>query len=100
MTRVKLPYINQFRDRHGKLRCYFRRPGGKSIPLSGVPGSPEFLEAYRLATAGLQPPKRARRRAAPGTFDAIAIDLSHNRLAQAQAIDTGGVSSGDRSPHA
>jgi integrase len=72
MTRLNLPYIDTFRDRHGKVRFYFRRPGGKRVPLPGPMGSPEFLEAYQLAAAGMQPAK-GRRRTVPGTFDALAV---------------------------
>lgn len=42
-------YINEFRDRHGKLRRYFRRPGGTAIPLPGEPQSDEFVRAYARA---------------------------------------------------
>jgi integrase len=72
MTRLNLPYIDTFRDRHGKVRFYFRRPGGKRVPLPGPMGSPEFLEAYQIAAAGMQPAK-GRRRTVPGTFDALAV---------------------------
>ena len=27
MTRIRLDYIHQYVDRHGKIRRYFRRPG-------------------------------------------------------------------------
>jgi len=49
---VRLPYIQQFRDRHGKLRRYFRRPGMEKIRLHGEPGSPEFISAYNAALSG------------------------------------------------
>jgi hypothetical protein len=45
MTRLKLKYVNEYRDRHGKLRRYFRRPGARAIPLPGLPGSIEFMAA-------------------------------------------------------
>jgi integrase len=56
MTRLKLKYINEYRDRHGKLRRYFRRPGGRAIPLPGLPGSIEFMAAYQAALAIVSPP--------------------------------------------
>jgi hypothetical protein len=43
---LKLRYIHEYRDRHGKLRRYFRRAGHKDVPLRGTPGSKEFLRAY------------------------------------------------------
>jgi hypothetical protein len=37
---LKLPrFVHGFVDRHGKPRCYFRRPGFESKPLRGVPYS-------------------------------------------------------------
>jgi integrase len=55
MTRIRLQFVHEYCDRHGKLRRYFRRPGFKQILLSGVPGSDEFMEAYRAALAGQVP---------------------------------------------
>jgi|SRR5208337_3698343 len=49
MAFVKLLYITKDRDRHGNLRLYFRRPGKPKIRLRGIPGSEEFLAAYKAA---------------------------------------------------
>jgi integrase len=49
--RIRLPYIKEYRDRHGKLRRYFHRKGYRDIALPGKPGSPEFQEAYNVALA-------------------------------------------------
>src|SRR5262249_46753712 len=51
MTLVRFRYITKDRDRHGKLRFYFRRPGKPKIRLHGPPGSEEFLSAYKAALA-------------------------------------------------
>jgi len=48
----RLPYVQEYRDRHGRLRRYFRRPGSRRIPLPGRPGSQEFMTAYNTAQAG------------------------------------------------
>src|SRR4051812_22142608 len=45
MAKVNLPYVNSFRDRHGKLRHYFRR-GRVSVALPGAPGGQTFSEEY------------------------------------------------------
>lgn len=47
---VKLPYVQEYRDRHGKLHRYFRRQGflAAALPLSDKAGL-EFLDAYREA---------------------------------------------------
>lgn len=48
MTRIKLDYVHEYRDRHGRVRRYFRK-GGRRIPLPGAPGSAEFMRAYAAA---------------------------------------------------
>ena len=82
MTRIKLDYIHEFVDRHGKVRRYFRRPGYKRIPLAGVPGSDEFMTAYQLALAGQTPrvDVGASLRTKPGSVNA-AIVAYYNSLA-------------------
>src|SRR5262249_30481906 len=49
VTRIKLDYVHEYRDRHGKIRRYLRRLGFKQIALPGIPGSDEFMAAYSLA---------------------------------------------------
>src|SRR6516225_128806 len=56
MARIKLRYVNEFIDRHGKIRYYFRRPGSRSVKLPGLPGSIEFMAAYQEALATVAPP--------------------------------------------
>jgi hypothetical protein len=58
MTRIKLPrFVNGFTDRHGKARYYFRRPGHKAVALPGLPYTTEFMDAYKLALAGITAPR-------------------------------------------
>jgi integrase len=45
MTLIKLKFINRYRDRHGRLRYYFRH-GSQKGALPGLPGSKEFMKAY------------------------------------------------------
>src|SRR5262245_20375564 len=52
MSRIKLQYVQVFRDRHGRVRHYFRRKGFPRVTLPGLPGSQEFMDAYRHALAG------------------------------------------------
>jgi integrase len=72
MTRLRLSYIHAFRDRHGKIRHYFRR-SGKRVPLSGLPGSDEFMTAYQAALTGLTIRKKqiGEERTVPGTLQAL-----------------------------
>lgn len=73
MTRVKLKYVNAFRDRHGRLRYYFRRPGCKAVALPGLPGSTEFMDTYQAALAGETAPRPeiGASRTEPGTVSAL-----------------------------
>jgi integrase len=67
-----LPYVNGYRDRHGRQRYYFRRKGFPRVALPGLPGSPEFLAAYQAAnsTPGLQPVSKT----ANGTIGALVLE--------------------------
>jgi integrase len=75
MTRFRLKYLNAFRDRHGRLRHYFRRPGCKSVALPGLPGSTEFMEAYRAALEGETAPRTeiGASRTEPATVSAFVL---------------------------
>ena len=75
MTRFKLRFVNVFRDRHGRLRHYFRRPGCKSVALPGLPGSAEFMETYQAALAGETSPRIeiGASRTKPGTIAALTV---------------------------
>jgi hypothetical protein len=55
-------YVNTYIDRHGKLRCYFRRPGRSAIPLPTPIGTAKFTRAYAAALATA--PDVIRRKAA------------------------------------
>jgi integrase len=73
MTRIHLRYVDRFVDRHGHVRHYFRRPGGKRIALPGAPGSDEFMSAYKAALAGKDMPvAEPKVRGEPGTFSRLA----------------------------
>lgn len=72
MTRIRLEYVHRYRDRHGKLRHYFRRPGFKQIALPGLPGSTEFA-AYEQALAGLPRNEIGASRTRPGTVNAAIV---------------------------
>jgi len=42
---IKLDYVNEYLDRTGKLRRYFRRGGKRLGALPGDVGSEEFMAA-------------------------------------------------------
>jgi hypothetical protein len=52
MTRIRLEYVHEYRDCRGKVRRYVRRKGFPRVPLPGLPGSPEFMQAYQDAISG------------------------------------------------
>jgi integrase len=52
MTRFRLKFVHEFRDRHGKVRRYFRRLNSTRVALPGTPGSIEFMSAYQSALDG------------------------------------------------
>jgi integrase len=72
MTRIKLEYVHEYRDRHGKVRRYVRRPGSRRVALPGLPGSSEFMQAYQDAISG--PVVRPRAPKA-GTLAALAAEF-------------------------
>jgi integrase len=51
VTSIKLKYIMRDRDRHGNVRFYVRVPGKPYVRLRGLPGSAEFMAAYKAALA-------------------------------------------------
>jgi integrase len=72
MTRIRLKYVNEYRDRHGRVRRYFRRPGFRAIPLPGLPGSIEFMQAYQAALAIVSPPPPSPKHVIAGSLAALA----------------------------
>jgi integrase len=89
MTKIRLDYIHEFRDRHGKVRRYVRLPGGKRIPLHGAPGTEGFMDAYRAALAGdALHVEIGASRTKPGTVNAAVISYFNSAAFQVQAPDT------------
>jgi hypothetical protein len=71
MARVDVPYVQRFKDRHGKVRHYFRQPGFPRTPSR--PRRPEFrrslspgARADQAACSGLPDKPWNARRAAGG----------------------------------
>lgn len=72
-------FVKAYKDRHGRMRYYYRRRGFKSVALKGEPGSVEFAEAYAKAD------RAARRvigedRVIPDTFSALIVDYYQHPL--------------------
>jgi enterobacteria phage integrase len=80
MPRKLPPFVECWRDRHGKLRIYFRRGKGRRIPLPATIGSDEFDSAYRAALAG-QLALGRENHAAPAPRTIAALIISYMRSA-------------------
>jgi enterobacteria phage integrase len=79
MPRKLPPFVECWRDRHGKVRVYFRRARGRRIPLPASVGSNDFYTAYQATLAGQVAPSREHRaRPAPGTISALIISYMHS----------------------
>lgn len=75
MAKVDLPYVQRFKDRHGKVRHYFRKPGHKRVTLPGDPWSREFIAAYQTAMAKREKRPIGASKVAPGTFEALLVEF-------------------------
>lgn len=84
MTKIRLPYIQSFADRHGKARYYFRKAGQPRRPLPGVPGSREFMDAYQDALKNTSAP--IGRRTKEGSISAL-IEAYYNTQAYLRRAD-------------
>ena len=72
MPRKLPPFVECWRDRHKKVRVYFRKGKGPRIPLPGHIGSNDFNAAYQRALAGQIAATRERREPEkPGTIAAL-----------------------------
>lgn len=74
MATIELKWVQAFKDRHGHMRHYFRRPGYKRVALPGLPGSAEFMEAYRLAVDEDGRIDYGARRVQPRSIHALMIE--------------------------
>jgi integrase len=73
---IGFDHVNAFKDRHGKTRYRFRRKGSKAVYLPGLPGSPEFAQAYADAVAGVTSRLEVGAgRTVPGTINALAVAI-------------------------
>jgi enterobacteria phage integrase len=80
MPRKLPPFVECWRDRHGKLRVYFRKGRGRRIPLPATIGTDEFDSTYRATLAG-QLTFGREKRATPAPRTIAALILSYMRSA-------------------
>jgi integrase len=79
MTKLKLKYIDEYLDRQGTLRRYFRKGGKRLGPLPGDVGSEQFMSAYQAFLSGQQAAPIVTRSAAEGTFGRLITDYYGSR---------------------
>jgi integrase len=79
MPRKLPPHVESWRDRHGKLRVYFRRKKGPRVPLPANIGSEAFNSAYLTAIAGLSETKGREARPADPAGSIAALISSYMR---------------------
>lgn len=85
MPRKLPPFVECWRDRHGKIRVYFRQKKGPRIPLPASVGSDDFNAEYLAALSGNIAMMRERRR--PDKPDSIAaLITSYMRSASYLAL--------------
>ncbi|MCZ7643573.1 MAG: hypothetical protein M5U33_13920 [Pseudorhodoplanes sp.] len=70
MPRKLPPFVECWRDRHGKLRIYFRRARGRRIALPDL-AAPDFDAGYTAALVGTTSPRPKPGTAKPGTIAAL-----------------------------
>jgi integrase/recombinase XerD len=81
MAKIRLRYVNTFADRHGRVRHQCRIPGRRSFALPGLPGSPEFMEAYQAALAGaaIAASDVGSSRTKSGTLNAVIVEYYRSK---------------------
>jgi integrase len=91
LTKIRLSYVREFVDRHGKIRRYVRLPGRKRVPLPGRPGSAAFNAVYEAAIGELPEtpsPLIGASRTIAGTVNAAVISYFNSATFKAGAPDT------------
>ena len=78
VARIDLKYVQVIRDKQGRTRHYYRRPGVPRLTLPGEAGSAAFMAAYAEAQALAQPDAGRRSadhpRVQPRSIDAMVIE--------------------------
>jgi len=75
MAKLDLKYVQAFKDRHGRLRHYYRRPGFGRMALPGDVGSSEFMAAYAEAEARARPTvDNSKRAVQPRSINALVME--------------------------
>ncbi len=78
VANLKLRYVDEYRDRLGVVRRYFRRNGKRLGSLPGAVGSEEFMTAYAAFLA--EKPAAAKMTLHEDSLGKLVIDFYGNRM--------------------
>jgi integrase len=88
IRRTRFPqFVQAFRDRHGKLRCYFRRAGFKTTPLPEPFFGDEFWAVYNQCLSGIEQP-RPQSRPATGQVQAGSVAAAVRQFTTSKSFKT------------
>jgi hypothetical protein len=73
MAKLRLKYVDEYPDRFGKVRRYFRRNGKRLGALPGEVGSEEFMTAYAAFLA--EKPQIATRPMHADALEKLIVDF-------------------------
>ena len=78
MKRKNLPFVHEYKNRHGVIVYYVRKPGQKKVrlrvPQGVLPHSPTFMAEYERAMSGeWSAPEIGARRTVAGTVNAALV---------------------------
>src|SRR5260221_14083532 len=73
MVRIRLRYVVEDTDRHGNPRLYFRGVGQPKVRLPGLPGSNEFMAAYKAALSASGDSHKRPRPLVGGSFGHLCL---------------------------
>lgn len=86
VANLNLKYVNEYRDRTGKLRRYFRKNGKQLGPLHGDIGSEEFMTAYAAYLA--EKPTAAKQALHADSLAKLIVDFYGSRLFTDRKLST------------
>src|SRR6185437_5626766 len=78
MANLPLKYVDEYRDRNGKWRRYFRRRGKRLGVLPGEVGSEEFMTAYAAFLA--EKPQLAKTPLVADSLSRLIVDFYGDRM--------------------
>ena len=78
MAKLKLDYVDEYRDHTGKMRRYFRKGGKRLGALPGAVGSEEFIAAYAAYLA--EKPAAAKYPVHADSLAKLIIDFYGSRM--------------------